>query len=136
MPENTTPDYQSTIQTVLKLNNDALDGLLDFPDMLGEADKIEVTTMSDTQRKYIPGLKDPGDPEFTFLYAGNGTGTTWAKIKACESTGASFSLIFPDGSGFSFSGKPSLSMPGKGIGEALEFKVKIAITSDIEEITV
>ncbi len=127
--------YQSTIETVLKVGDEEINGLLDFPDMLGESDKIEVTTMKDKQRKYIPGLQDPGDMEFTFLYEGMGTGTNWAKLKTVKNTETPYSLVFPDGSGFSWKGTNSLSMPGKGVGEALEFKCKITPSTDIEEIS-
>lgn len=127
--------YQSTIETIFKTGTEEVTGLLDFPDMLGESDKIEVTTMKDKQRKYIAGLQDPGDMEFTFLYEGMGTDTNWAKLKAVKDTETSYSLVFPDGSGFTWKGTNSLSMPGKGVGEALEFKCKITPTTDIEEIS-
>ena len=43
-------DYQTSIGVILKMGASAeaaaeVPGLLDFPDMLGESDKIDVTTM-------------------------------------------------------------------------------------------
>lgn len=103
--------------------------------MLGESDKIDVTTMKDTQRKYKPGLSDPGDMAFTFGYEGMKTGTNWATLKGAKDADKTFVLLFPDGSGFTWTGRVSLSMPGKGVAEALTFTAKITPSSDIEEYT-
>ena len=58
-------DYQTSIGVILKMGASAeaaaeVPGLLDFPDMLGESDKIDVTTMKDTQRSISPGFPTPG----------------------------------------------------------------------------
>jgi len=128
----------TSVGTILKMGAAAgtlteVPDLLDFPDMMGSVDKIETTTMKDIQRRYKPGLKDPGDMKFTFLYSGMGTGTNWADLSAAESAGTVkyFALIFPDGSSFTWSGTVSLSMPGKGIGEALSFVCTILPASAI-----
>lgn len=131
-------NYETSIGVVLKMGTTAqsateVPGLLDFPDMLGETDKIEVTTMKDTQRKYKPGLSDPGDMAFTFGYEGMGVGTNWATLKGAKGEDKTFVLLFPDGSGFTWNGQVSLSMPGKGIAEALTFTAKITPSSDITE---
>lgn len=133
-------DYQTSIGVILKMGASAeaaseVPGLLDFPDMLGESDKIDVTTMKDTQRKYKPGLSDPGDMAFTFGYEGMKTGTNWATLKGAKDADKTFILLFPDGSGFTWTGRVSLSMPGKGVAEALTFTAKITPSSDIEEYT-
>ena len=105
---------------------------------MGAPDKIETTTMKNTSRTYIPGLKDPGDMAFNFLYSGMGEGSNYATLKAAQDSGATrfFQLVFPDKSGFAWEGKVSLSVPGKGIGEALQFTANITPTSEIEEIDV
>lgn len=126
--------YLSTIGNSLKMGTEAIPGMIDFPDMMGAPDKIEVTTQEDRQRKYVPGLADPGDMAFTFGYEGNGPATNYGKFKAAAGKEQEFSLLFPDGSGYQWSGVPSLSMPGKGVGEALVFTLSISPTSDIEEI--
>ena len=127
--------YQTTIGCILKMEDAEVPGLIDFPDMLGSPDKIEVTTQKDTQRKYAQGLLDPGDMPFTFGYEGMGTGTNWATLKTAKNTEKTFQLVFPDGTGFEWKGTVALSMPGKGVGEALTFTANIAPSSDIEEIT-
>lgn len=131
----------STIGTILKMGTSAsalteVPDLQDFPDLMGSPDKIETTTMKNTSRTYIPGLKDPGDMAFNFLYSGMGENSNYAKLKAAQDakTTQYFQLVFPDGSGFAWQGKVSLSVPGKGIGEALQFTANVTPTSEIEEI--
>lgn len=92
-------DYQTSIGVILKMGASAeaaaeVPGLLNFPDMLGESDKIDVTTMKDTQRKYKPGLSDPGDMAFTFGYEGMKTGTNWATLKGAKDADKTFILLF------------------------------------------
>lgn len=132
--------YQSTIGTTFKMGDapstlTEVPGMIDFPDMLGSPDKIQVTTQKDKQHKYIEGLLDPGDMAFTFGYEGMDAGTNWATLKTAGNTEKTYQLVFPDGSGFQWTGTVSLSMPGKGIGEALVFTANISPTGDIEEIS-
>ena len=136
-------DGLSTIGTILKMGAQSsslteVPDLQDFPDLMGSPDKIETTTMKNTSRTYIPGLKDPGDMAFNFLYSGMGESTNYAKLKAVQDAKSTqyFQLVFLDGSGFVWQGKVSLSVPGKGIGEALQFTANITPTSEIEEIDV
>ena len=42
-----------------------------FPDMGGEPERIDVTTLSDGQRKYIPGVQDISSSTFTANYIAN-----------------------------------------------------------------
>lgn len=135
-------DGLSSIGTVFKMGATTaamteVEDLQDFPDMMGTPDTIETTTMKDTQRRYLPGLKDPGDMAFTFLFSGMATGTNWAKLQTAQSAGTTqyFSIVFPGGSGFTWQGKVNLSMPGKGIGEALQFTANITPVGEIEPIS-
>lgn len=46
-----------------------LTNLQEIPDLGGETDSVEVTTLDDAAHMYINGLKDYGDSlDFTFLY--------------------------------------------------------------------
>lgn len=125
--------YQSTIGMTFEAGTEEIEGMLSFPGMMGKPDKIEVTTQKDTQRKYVPGLKDPGDMDFVFGYEGQGTTSNWAKFKALEGKETEYKLTFPDGSGFKWLGMVSRSLDGKGIAEASTFTVSITPTGDIEE---
>lgn len=131
----------TTVGTILKMGATSaalteVADLIDFSDMLGSSDKIETTTMKDKARTYKKGLKDPGNMTFTFLYSGMATGTNYATLKAAETSGdvMFFSLVFPDASGYTWSGTVSLSMPGKGVAEALQFVLSIFPETAIAEI--
>lgn len=73
---------------------------------------------------------------FNFLYSGMGASSNYAILKTAQDSGATqyFQLEFPDKSGFAWQGKVTLSVPGKGIGEALQFTANITPTSEITEI--
>lgn len=131
----------STIGTIFKMGETSeslteVPDLQDFPDLMGTPNKIETTTMKSTSRTYVPGLKDPGDMAFNFLYSGMEEGTNYATLKSAQDAKSTkyFQLVFPDGSGFAWQGQVALSVPGKGIGEALQFTANITPTSEIAEI--
>jgi hypothetical protein len=110
--------------------------LQEIPDMMGESDDLDTTTTGDTVKTSKKGLKDPGKMPFTFLFTGM-TGTNWTLTSAIEATGApeDFTLLFPDGSGFTFTGYCSLSMPGKGVNEVFQFTASINLTTAMVPIT-
>lgn len=126
-------DGLTSIGVVLYQGGKRLVDLQSFPDLMGDTDKIETTTLEDRSRRYLPGLKDPGDMEFEFLYSGQGAGTNWKELRDAETAGVAvaYELVFPDKSAFTWSGIPSVGMTGKGIGEALTFKAKITPTTAI-----
>lgn len=43
-------------------------GLQTTPDMGGDPEKVDVTNLADGAKRYIPGVKDYGDLDFTFFY--------------------------------------------------------------------
>jgi len=115
---------------------DLSDILQEVPAMGGAADKVDVTTLADSNYKYINGVKDFGDLEFTFLYDA-------AKYKAMFDLNDAltyFQVEFPDGTGtgssahgtqFSFSGFPSTATGSASVNGAMQFTVSINLNSDI-----
>lgn len=110
-----------------------LPDLIDIPDLGGEVEKVEVTTLADGNRRYINGIKDFGDLAFTFLYA-NGAADSFRILTGLEAAGAAveFEVELPDETVFAFSGFPSVILAGAGINEALTFTLNIALNSDID----
>lgn len=47
---------------------DKLVDIVDFPDMIGTPERIDITTLSDGQRVYIPGISDREDMTFNANY--------------------------------------------------------------------
>lgn len=94
----------------------------DFPDLIGDPNMLETTTLSDGQQTYIPGIKSADMLTFT----ANFTQEDFEKCKAMEGTERMFKLKFGDGSEFTWKGQLSMGVPGKGVDEVLEMTLNIA----------
>ena len=121
-------------------------GLLEVPDIGGTTEKIDVTTLADTSRQYINGIKDYGELTFKFIYDGlccDGVGSEkisnyqylynvfdqsgnepkrW-KIEYNGTPTRKFS--------FTFDGYGSLTMDAMSVNSALTFTLTITLASDI-----
>lgn len=121
-------------------------GLLEVPDIGGTTEKIDVTTLADTSRQYINGIKDYGELTFKFIYDGlcckDGSNDVsnyqflyslfeenienkpkkW-KIEYNSTPTRKFN--------FTFDGYGSLSMDSASVNSALTFTLTITLASDI-----
>lgn len=119
-------------------------GLAKVPDMSFEADKIEVTNLQDTNKRYIPGIVDLGEPEFEFYNddtqteptSGDQLMNSYKALRAAETARQIkyFKLIYPDGTGFAWSAYVVTTRTGGGTSDALQFKVKMLINSNITDV--
>ena len=100
----------------------------DFPDLIGEPEMIEVTTLSDSQVTNIPGIKGSDMLTFTCNY----TSADYAAVNDDAETALYYVLEFSDGSKFSWQGQHTCGMPGKGVNEVVEFTINIAASSAVE----
>lgn len=120
-------------------------GLLEVPDIGGTTEKIDVTTLADTSRQYINGIKDYGELTFKFIYDGlcckdgsndvsnyqylynvfdqSGNEPKQWKIEYNGTPTRKFS--------FTFKGYGSLSMDSASVNSALTFTLTITLASDI-----
>ena len=107
--------------------------LMEVPELGSSPEKIDVTTLSDTSKRYIPGIKDFGDLVFKFLYDNSGTGANYRVLKGMEDTGnaVNFELRYPDGTAHTFSAIPSVAMDSGTINGALTFSATMMLQSDI-----
>lgn len=103
-----------------------LTDLLEIPSLGGSIDKVDVTTLADASKKYINGIKDYGDLAFKFNYA---------KEQFTTLNGLTGSIYFkvtlPDNTTATFSGEPSVSLEGVGVGAAMTYTLNISLDSDI-----
>lgn len=124
-------------------------GLLEVPDIGGTTEKIDVTTLADTSRQYINGIKDYGELTFKFLYDGlcckdgaddvsnyqflydlfegrnaGGDGPKKWKLQYKSTSTRQFN--------FTFDGYGSLSMDSASVNSALTFTLTITLASDIQ----
>ena len=99
----------------------------DFPDLFGEPNTLETTTLSDDMQTFIPGIKQMDALAFTM----NWDKTIASQIKDMEGTESYWKVIFSDGASFSFAGQPSLGVTGKGVDEVLEMTLTIVPSTTV-----
>jgi hypothetical protein len=109
----------------------------EFPDIGGDPEMLETTTLSDKMQTYILGIQSADAMEFTANY----TAADYAKIEALGTENEyDFAVYFGgDSAGeptgdkgkFSFKGQVSLKVNGAGVNEVVEMTVSIAPTSVI-----
>ena len=127
----------SSIGIELKVGDQAISGLTDIPDMGATPEKLDVTTLTDEVRKYISGVKDFGDLEFTFIYESGADGNYAILNGIAEGDEnkqgvTKCSVTFPDGASFAFEGEISLRIVGVGVNAVITFVMSVALSKDIE----
>ena len=108
--------------------------LMEIPELGGAPEKIDVTVLSDTVKKYIPGIKDYGDLVFKFLYDNSDENANYRILKGMDDTGttATFKIEYPDGTAHQFDAIPSVKLDAGTINGALTFSSTMLLQSDIE----
>lgn len=120
--------YKKTGSTYTEIAN-----LQECPQLGGAAEKVEVTTLADGNKKYINGIKDFGDLAFKFLYDNSGAESNYRVVRGLEEAGdvVDWKVDFPDGTGFAFSGEVSTAIDSAAVNAALTFTATITLNSDI-----
>lgn len=99
----------------------ALTNLQEIPDLGGDTEAIEITTLADGAHIYTDGLKNYGDSlGFKFLYEKEQFSTLNALSGANE-----WKVALPDGETCSFSGTSSVKLDGAGIASALTYTLSV-----------
>lgn len=116
---------------------DAYSKLIDikeFPDLGGEPEMLETTTLSDKMQTYIAGIQSLEGLSFLSNY----DKADYAKLKALEGKKEQYAVWFggteaggvvtPDGSNgkFSFDGELSVYPVGGGVNEVVDMNITIA----------
>ena len=99
----------------------------DFPDMIGESEMLETTTLSDAQVTNIPGIRSSDTLTFTCNYSK----TDFAAVNDDAETPLFYELSFSDGSKFTWQGQHTCGLPGKGVNEVIEFTINIAASTPV-----
>ena len=100
----------------------------DFPDLIGDPNLLETTTLSDASQTYIPGIKSVDLLTFTF----NLDKESGSVVKTDEGKSLHYELSLSDGTTFTWEGSHTLGVPGKGVDEVLEGTINIAPSTEIE----
>lgn len=115
--------------------------ITEFPDLGGEPEMLETTTLSDKMQTYIPGIQSLDGLTFTANY----TLTDYTTLKALEEKEEEYSVWFggteaagvvtPDGSSgkFTFKGQLSVYPVGGGVNEVVTMNITIAPSTPITQ---
>lgn len=104
----------------------------DFPDLQGDPNMLDTTTLSDKAETQTPGIKRANERKFTVLYSK----ADYNKIKALGGAAKDVAVWFggtdlgvPDGSLGKFEGKGIISVKvlGKGVDDVREMEITIAL---------
>lgn len=111
----------------------------EFPDLGGEPEMLETTTLSDNMQTYIAGIQSMDAMSFSANY----DKAEYKKLKALEGKKESYAVWFggtessgvvtPDGSNgkFAFDGELSVYPVGGGVNEVVGMNITIAPSSPI-----
>ncbi len=111
----------------------------EFPDLGGEPEMLETTTLTDGMQTYIPGIQTLDSMTFTANY----TKTDYTTLKGLEGTEKSYAVWFggtvsgttvtPTGSDgkFAFDGQLSVYANGGGVNEVVNMTISIAPSTPI-----
>ena len=97
-----------------------LDNVSDIPDLGGAPEQIEVTAMGDKARKYINGILETDQLEFTCFYEAE-------KFEAVREGGAGKVGIKIGEKDVVVSGNISASISGFGVGDAISYVLRVSV---------
>lgn len=120
----------SSYNVTLKFgSNSATEAIVikDFPDLFGEPNLLETTTLSDDAQTFIPGIKQMELMTFTINY----DKTVCETIKNSEGSEQHYELSFSDGSKFTWTGQHTLGISGAGVDEVVEATLNVVPGSTI-----
>lgn len=104
----------------------ALTNLQEIPELGGEAEAIEITTLADAAHIYTDGLLNYGDSlAFKFLYEK----AQFVTLNGLES--AEWKVTLPDDTACTFTGTCSVKLDGVGVNAALTYTLAIKPNSEM-----
>lgn len=103
-----------------------LAGLQSVPEIGGDPEQVDVTTLADATKKYITGIQDMDSLEFTFLY----DNAIFKKLKSIQTSGkeVDFQITYPDGSTCTFKGGITVKMGGAEVNGAFQFTLSVTVS--------
>jgi hypothetical protein len=119
----------ATISKGIKLfyGENELTNLQEIPELGGEVEAIEITTLADAAHVYTDGLLNYGDSlAFKFLYEKEQFSTLGALEGSQE-----WKVELPDGATCSFGGTCSVKLDGAGVAAALTYTLSIKPNSEM-----
>lgn len=111
----------------LKVGEKLLTNLQEIPELGGDAEAIEITTLADAAHMFTDGIKNYGDSlEFKFLYEKE----QFNDLNALSGS-QPIVVTLPDGATCTFSGTCSVKLDGVGVNSALTYTLAIKPNSEM-----
>lgn len=111
----------------LSYGTSKLTNLQEIPDLGGDVEAIEITTLADAAHTYTDGLKNFGDSlPFKFLYEE----TQFATLNGLTGS-QEWKVELPDGATCTFGGTCSVKLDAVGINSALTYTLSIKPNTDM-----
>ena len=104
-----------------------LTNLQEIPELGGDVEAIEITTLADAAHMYTDGIKNYGDSlGFKFLYEAEQFTTLSALTGSSE-----WKVALPDGTTCTFGGTCSVKLDGVGVNAALTYTLSVKPNSEM-----
>ena len=101
-----------------------------FPDLIGTPERIDITSLSDSQRVYIAGIQDRDEMTFNANY----TSANYTAVHDCEGHEYYYAVYFgstgADGK-FEWVGDIRAGVAGGGVNEAVQMTVTCTPSTEI-----
>lgn len=105
----------------LSYGENVLTNLMEIPELGGEKEAIEITTLADAAHTYMDGIYNYGDSlSFKFLYEE----TQFSTLNGLADS-QTWKVELPDGATCSFGGTCSVKLDGAGVNAALTYTLNI-----------
>ncbi|MGL4742651.1 MAG: phage tail tube protein [Sarcina sp.] len=110
-----------------------LDGLQEVPELGGEKEKLEITTLADSTKRYRNGIKDYGDLAYKFLYDNSSTTSNYRVLKGFDDNDSvvEFKISYPDGTSHEFRAQVGIKLDGAAVNGVLTFTANLSLQSGI-----
>lgn len=104
-----------------------LTNLQEIPELGGDSEAIEITTLADAAHMYTDGIKNYGDSlSFVFLYE-TAQFETLSQLEGSNE----WMVTLPDGTTCGFSGTSSVKLAGAGVNVALTYTLAVKPDSEM-----
>lgn len=105
----------------LSYGENQLTNLMEIPELGGDSEAIEITTLADEAHMYTNGIKNYGDSlAFKFLYEE----TQFSTLNGLSGS-QTWKVELPDGTACTFGGTSSVKLDGVGVNAALTYTLNI-----------
>ena len=106
-----------------------LKDLQEIPELGGDTESVEITTLDSEAHEYTEGILNYGDNlAFKFLYKKD----QFTTLQGLKGQAVTWKVTLPDTTAFTFSGKGSVKLDGVGVNAPLTYTLGIKPSSKIE----